>query len=92
MHSIAGLYHKEIKKNTIIIILAALGVVFGLYAFAQKVKADQNAEEAIKQHQIAEQQRAIVEEIKALAITAQIEAEKQRDMAVRLQQQLDKCK
>lgn len=28
----------------------------------------------------------------ALAITAQIEAEKQRDMAVSLQQQLDKCK
>jgi len=80
------------KKNIIISVLAALGIVFGLYAFAQRVKADQNTEEAIKQHEIAVQQRAIVEEIKALAIAAQIEAEKQRDMAVSLQKQLDKCK
>jgi len=87
------------KKNTIIIILAALGIVFGLYAFAQKVKADQNTEEAIKQHEIAEQQRAIVEKIKVLAVDAQIEAERrmelvegQRLRADSLQQQLDKCK
>ncbi len=87
------------KKNTITIGLAALVVMFGLYAFAQKVKSDQNAEEAIKQQGIAEQQRAIVEEIKALAIAAQIEAERQMELvegqrlrADSLQQQLDECK
>jgi len=73
------------KKNTIIIILTALGIVFGLYAFTQKVKADQNLEEAIKQQGIADK-------IMAETLVAQIEAEKQRDIAVSLQQQLDKCK
>jgi len=91
MHSFTSLYHKEMKTNTIIIVLAVLVAMFGLYGFAQKVKADQSAAEAIRQQQIAEEQRAIAEEIKAVAITAQIEAEKQRDMAVSLQQQLDKC-
>ena len=87
------------KKNIVIIVLAVLGNVFGLYGFAQKVKSDQFAAEAIKQHQIAEQQRAIVEEIKALAIAAQIEAERQMELvegqrlrADSLQQQLDECK
>ena len=87
------------KKNIIIIILAALGIIFGLYAFAQKVKSDQNTEEAIKQHEIAEAQRAIAEKIKALAVAAQIEAERQMELvegqrlrADSLQQQLDKCK
>ena len=32
------------KKNIIIIVLAILVVMFGLFAFAQKVKADQSAE------------------------------------------------
>ena len=80
------------KKNIVIIILAALGIVFGLYAFAQRVKSDQNAEEAIKQQQI-------IEELKVLAVDAQIEAERQRELvegqrfrADSLQQQLDKCK
>jgi len=80
------------KKNIVIIVLAALVVMFGLYAFAQKVKADQSAEEAIKQHELAEN-------VKAEAVAAQYEAERQRHFAegqrVRadsLQQQLDKCK
>jgi len=50
MHSITSLYHKEMKKNTIIIVLAVLVAMFGLYVFAQKVKADQNLEEAINQN------------------------------------------
>ena len=72
--------------------MAALGIVFGLYAFTQKVKADHNLEEAIKQQQIAEAQRAIAVKNMEVAATAQIEAEKQRDMAVSLQKQLDNCK
>jgi len=43
------------KKNTIIAVLVVLVVMFGLYAFAQKVKADHNAEEAIMQQQIIEE-------------------------------------
>lgn len=80
------------KKNIIIIVLAALVVMLGLYAFAQKVKSDQYAEEAIKQQGIAE-------EVKAQAVAAQIEAERQRYfveelrvMADSLHQQLDNCK
>ena len=33
--------HLTMKKNTIIAVLVVLVVMFGLYAFAQKVKADQ---------------------------------------------------
>ena len=73
------------KKNIIISVLAALGIVFGLYAFTQKVKADQNLEEVIKQQGIADK-------IIAETLVAQIEAEKQRDIAAILQQQLDECK
>jgi len=51
------------------------------YAFAQKVKADQSAEEAIKQHELAEN-------VKAEAVAAQYEAERQRVRADSLQQQL----
>jgi len=39
MHSITGLYHREMKKN-IIIVLAVLVFMFGLYAFTQKGIAD----------------------------------------------------
>ncbi len=59
--------------------------MLGLSAFAQKVKADQNLEEAIKQ-------QGIVDKIIAETLVAQIEAEKQRDIAAILQQQLDECK
>jgi len=62
------------KKNTIIAVLVVLVVMFGLYAFAQKVKADHNAEEAIMQQQIIEEQRV-------LAVVAQ---QKQNDKDILL--------
>ena len=87
------------KKNTIIAVLAVLVVMFGLFAFAQKVKADQNAEEAIKQVQIAEEQRAAKIAAQEEGIVALIQAEAQKyiadvehERADSLQQQLDKCK
>ena len=59
------------KKNIVIIILAALGIMFGLYGFAQKVKADQNIEEAIKQQEIIEElkRKAEVPDIHSYSFT-----------------------
>lgn len=61
------------KKNIVIIVLAALVVMFGLYAFTQKVKADKSAAFAIQQQGIAEEQRAA-------AIAAQEEAVRQQEI------------
>ena len=80
------------KKNIIIIVLVVLVVMFGLYGFAQKVKADDYAEKtrvqrdaAIATQMVADEQRVLAEEQMLIAVAAQ-------DMAVSLQQQLDKCK
>ena len=53
-------------EHTIIAILTVLVLMFGLYAYAQKVKADQAAE-TIKQYQIAESGRAGVVEADVIA-------------------------
>lgn len=56
MHSITSLYHKEMKKNTIIIVLAVLVAMFGLYSFcSESLRTDQAAAETIRQQQIAEE-------------------------------------
>ena len=73
------------KKNTIIIVLVILVVMFGLYGFAQKVKADQEAERASLAEVVAEEQKEITDAETIRAGLAEAEA-------VRLQQQLDKCK
>ena len=80
------------KKNTIIIVLAVLVAMFGLYGFAQKVKADKETEESKSFELIANQKRDFataalndVREIRALIV-------EERERADSLQQQLDKCK
>ena len=87
------------KKNIIIIVLAVVVVMFGLYAFAQKVKADQAAAEAIRQNQLKEEFRseAEVAQREAHVFREISEAESVRTGlaeadARRLQQLLDKCK
>jgi len=45
MYSITSLYHKEMKKYIIIIVLAVLVVMFELYAFAQKLRPTRKPKE-----------------------------------------------
>jgi len=49
------------KKNNIIIVFAVLVVMFGLYGFAQKVKADQEAERARLAEAVAVEQKEITD-------------------------------
>jgi len=94
------------KKNIIIIVLAVLVVMFGLFGFGQKAKADQEAERArlaeiesvtqrnlaVIAQQIADEQRILAVEQKQIAEVESIRAVLAEAGAVRLQQQLDKCK
>ena len=94
------------KKNIIIAVLAVLVVMFGLYAFAQKVKADDYAEKTrlaqkegrvnrdfmVAAQLVADEQRVLAEEQKQIAEVESIRAALAEAGAVRLQQQLDKCK
>jgi Tfp pilus assembly protein PilO len=80
------------KKNIIITVLAALVVVLGLLAFAQKVKADQNEEEAIRQNLLKDEARADSVRIQALAEAQKQIADIEHERANSLQQQLDNCK
>ena len=94
------------KKNTIIIVLTVLVVMFGLFGFGQKAKADQEAERTrlaeaeavvqkdlavISQHQ-ADKQRILAVEQKQIAEVESIRAALAEAGAVRLQQQLEKCR
>ena len=94
------------KKNTIIAVLAVLVVMFGLFAFAQKVKADDYAEKvwvaqnearvnrdiAVSAQLQADEQRILALEQKQIAEVESIRAALAEAGAVRLQQLLDKCK
>ncbi len=94
------------KKNIIIAVLAILVVVFGFYGFAQKVKAGQEAERArlaeiesvaqrnlaVIAQQMADEQRVLAEEQKQIAEVESIRAALAEAGAVRLQQQLEKCR
>ena len=73
------------KKNIIITVLASLVVMLGLFTFAQKVKADQEAE------------RTRLAQAEAVEMVALAEAQKQitdveHQRVNSLQQQLDNCK
>ena len=79
--------------------MAILIVMFGLFAFAQKVKADQEAErtrlasiEAQMQRDVANAAQAEAVEMLALAGAQKQIADVEHERANSLQQQLDKCK
>ena len=59
------------KKNIIIIVLAALVVVFGLFGITQQIYANNQAE-------IAKEQRIRAEEQRVSTIACQVEAVRQR--------------
>ena len=76
------------KKNIVIIILAVLVVMLGLYAFAQKVKGDEVKEEADSQREIAMEQKELAE---TNWDELRLEVLKERERADSLQHQLDIC-
>ena len=84
------------KTNTVIIILSVALVVSLLFGFMQKVKADQSAEEAIKQSNLKEEARVEAIESQSRSQTAQVIVEDCRIYSDSLRAQLfklqEKCK
>jgi len=74
---------KETIKTITIIVLMIFSITCMLFAFAQKVKADQNAELASQQAQIAQYAQMDAEEQAQRAQLAQAEAEKAAAEAIK---------
>lgn len=80
---------KKIITSVVLAIATLVSVLFLVYAFMQKLEADQLRIEAEQFRMEAERQKTIAEQNEAMAMASRAEAERQRALA---EQALEDCR
>jgi WD40 repeat protein len=78
-------------RRTALVLATAtiISILFLIYAFIQKLEADKNLAESIKQEQLAKAATAVAEQQRAAAEAAKVEADNQRAAAVAAKDEAD---